>query len=334
MSNVRKRAMIAGIASYLPDKVLDNDELSQMVDTSDEWIVKRTGIKERRIEAENKPSSWMGIQAVKNLLEKTNTDPKEIDLLICGTSTADMRFPAVGIKIAHETGCLNAASFDVQAGCSAFAHILILASQFIETGYYKKIVVLGVEKMSSVVDYTDRRNCILFGDAGGAALVVPSDNPEIGILDSKLYSDGHPDNIAALHLRGGSLEVPAAENDKAQRHFIHQNGSNVFKKAVEAMGNVALELLARHGLVAEDIDWFVAHQANLRIIDAVMKNVGIAEEKVLTNIQKYGNTSSASIPLCLTDFEKSLKKGDKMCISAFGAGYAWAGIYLVWGYDS
>jgi 3-oxoacyl-[acyl-carrier-protein] synthase-3 len=330
MSKVR--AVITGIGAYLPEYILNNHELSQMVDTSDEWIMTRVGIKERRILKEKgEGASFMGERAVKQLLEKTKTSADDIDLLICATVTPDMPFPATANIIADKVGIKNAFHFDINAGCSGFVYTLITASKFIESGQYKKVIVVGAEKMSSIVDYTDRTTCPLFGDAAAAVLLEPSTDG-YGIQDYIARSDGMGRQY--LHMKAGGSCIPSSHDSVDQGlHFIYQDGQPVFKHAVSRMADVSVEIMERNNLRAEDLAWLVPHQANLRIIDATAKRMGLDPSKVMINIERYGNTTSATIPLCLWEWEKQLKKGDNIILSAFGAGFTWGTIYLKWGYN-
>lgn len=327
------RAAITGVHGYLPEYILTNEELSKMVDTTDEWIMTRIGIRERRIlKGEGKGTSDLGAAAVKGLLEKTHTSPDEIEFLICATVTPDMQFPATANIISDKVGIKNAFSYDLNAGCSGFLFALETATKFIETGQYKKVVVVGAEKMSSIVDYTDRAVCCIFGDGAGAVLLEPT-TEEIGVMDSKLQVDGS----GRIHLHqkaGGSLKPASHETINAREHFIYQEGQPVFKWAVSKMADVSVEIMKRNNLTADDIAWLVPHQANLRIIDATGKRMELPKEKVMVNIQKYGNTTSATIPLCLWEWEKQLKKGDNIILAAFGAGFTWGAIYVKWAYNS
>jgi 3-oxoacyl-[acyl-carrier-protein] synthase-3 len=326
------RAMITGIQGYVPDYILTNKELEKLVETNDEWIVSRTGIKERRIlKGEDQGSSVMGAAAVKGLLEKTGTDPLEIDLIICATVTPDMPFPATGNLIADKVGAKNSYSFDVGAACSGFLFALNMGSQYIQTGTHKKVIVVGADKMSSIVDYTDRTTCILFGDGAGAVLLEPT-KEDLGIMDTILRSDGS--GAPYLHMKAGGSARPATiDTVMAKEHFAYQEGSTVFKFAVTNMADVSAKVMERNGLKGEDIAWLVPHQANKRIIDATANRMGIGPEKVMMNIEKYGNTTAATIPLCLWDYEKQLKKGDNLVLAAFGGGFTWGAIYLKWAYD-
>ncbi len=325
-------AAITGIAAYLPEYILTNDELSLMVDTNDEWIMTRIGIKERRIlKGEGLGSSFMGAEAVAALLAKTNTRPEEIDLLICATVTPDHAFPATANIISEKTGIKNAFSFDINAACSGFIFALTVAMQFVENGKFKKVIVVGADKMSSITDYTDRATCPLFGDAASAVLLEPT-TENLGILDSILYTDGVGFNH--LHMKaGGSAKPSTHATVDAREHYIYQEGQAVFKWAVSKMADVSVEMMEKHNLSAVDLAWLVPHQANLRIIDAVANRMGLSKEKVMINIHKYGNTTSATIPLCLWEWENQLHKGDNIILSAFGGGFTWGSVYLKWAYD-
>jgi|TARA_B110000467_G_scaffold88967_1_gene80408 3-oxoacyl-[acyl-carrier-protein] synthase-3 len=326
-------AAITGIQGYVPDYVLNNEELATMVDTNDEWIISRTGIKERRIlKGENKGSSDLGAEAVKLLLKKTNTPVEEIDLIICATVTPDMLFPSTACLISNKVGAKNICAFDIGAACSGFLYGLTTASKFIETGTYKKVIVVGADKMSSIVDYTARTTCVLFGDGAGAVLMEPN-NEGYGIKDTILRSDGS----GGKHLNqpaGGSLKPASHETVDAKEHFIFQDGQPVFKAAVKSMADVSEEIMNRNNLTSEDVAWLVPHQANKRIIDATSRRMGVSDEKVMLNIQKYGNTTAATIPLCLWEWEEKLNKGDNLILAAFGGGFTWGSIYLKWAYDS
>lgn len=326
------RAAITGVGGYVPDYILNNYELSQMVDTSDEWITQRVGIKERRILKEKgKATSDMGVRAIEELLKKTNTDPLEIDLLVCPTITADMAFPSTANLITEKLGLKNAFNFDLAAACSGFIYGLETASRFVETGAYKKAIVVGADMMSAITNYTDRTTCPLFGDGAAAVLIEPT-TENLGIIDRILGSDGS--GMEFLHMKaGGSLNPPSHDTIDRQEHFVYQEGKPVFKAAVSKMSDISLELLERNN-ISSDHAWLVPHQANLRIIEAVARRMGIARERVMINIEKYGNTTAATIPLCFWDFEKLLKKGDNVIITAFGAGFTWGAIYLKWAYDA
>ena len=326
-------AAITGIQGYVPDYILTNKELETMVDTNDEWITSRTGIKQRRIlKGEGKGSSDMGAEAIKGLLQKTNTGAEEIDLIICATATPDMIFPSTACIIADKVGATNCFAYDLMAACSGFLYALSTASKFIEAGAYKKIVVVGADKMSSIVDYTERATCILFGDGAGAVLLEPSEDG-LGIQDSILKSDGS--GRAFLHLKaGGSVKPASYKTIDNKEHFIYQDGQPVFKAAVKGMADVSEEIMNKNNLTADDIAWLVPHQANKRIIDATARRMGVGSEKVMLNIEKYGNTTNGTIPLCLWEWESQLKKGDNLILAAFGGGFTWGSIYLKWAYDS
>ncbi len=330
MSNVR--AAITGVGAYVPDYILTNDELATMVDTTDEWIMTRIGIKERRIlKGEGKGTSDLGTGAVLDLLKKTGTSPDEIDLLICTTVTPDMVFPATANIISDKVGIKNAFSFDLNAGCSGFLYGLTTGSQFIESGKYKKVIVVGADKMSSIVDYTDRTTCPIFGDGAGAVLLEASED-ENGIIDVTNYVDGA--GRKHLHQKaGGSVKPASHDTVDAREHFIYQEGQSVFKFAVSNMADVSAEMMNRNNLSADDLDWLVPHQANLRIVDATARRMNLPKEKVMINIQKYGNTTDATIPLLLNEWESKLKKGDNLIIATFGAGFTWGAMYLKWAYN-
>ncbi|HWV33222.1 MAG TPA: beta-ketoacyl-ACP synthase III, partial [Dyadobacter sp.] len=324
------KASITGIQGYVPDYVLTNAELETMVATNDEWIVSRTGIKERRIlKGEGLGSSHMGAEAVKGLLAKTNTSPGEIDLLICATTTPDFVFPCTANLICDMVGIRNIGSFDIQAACSGFIYALTLGSQFIETGKYKKVIVVGADKMSAIVDYTDRKTCILFGDGAGAVLLEP-DTEGNGILDSIIKSDGA--GYPYLNQKaGGSRYPPTHETVENRLHYVYQDGAQVFKFAVTNMADIAADIMERNGLNSDNVAWLVPHQANRRIIEATANRMGVGMDKVMMNIHKYGNTTAATIPLCLWDYESQLKKGDNLILAAFGGGFTWGAMYLKWG---
>lgn len=325
------RAAITGVHGYVPDYVLTNAELEQLVDTNDEWIVSRTGIKERHIlKGEGLGSSHMGAEAVRGLLNKTNTQPEEIDLLICATTTPDFIFPCTANLISDMVGIRNVGSFDVQAACSGFVYALTIASQFIETGKYKKIIVVGADKMSSIVDYSDRKTCILFGDGAGAVLLEANNEGE-GIIDSIIRSDGA--GYPYLNQKAGGSRYPATHDTVENReHYVFQDGQHVFKFAVKNMADLAAEIMERNNLASDDVAWLVPHQANKRIIEATANRMGVSMDKVMMNISKYGNTTAATIPLCLFDYESNLKKGDNLVLAAFGGGFTWAAAYLKWAY--
>ncbi len=326
------RAAITGIHAWVPEYRLTNYELSKMVDTSDEWIMQRVGIKERRIlKGEGLGSSDLGEQAVKGLLEKTGTSPDDIELLICATVTPDMAFPATANIISDKAGIKNAFSFDLNAACSGFLFALQTGASYIETGRYKKVIVVGADKMSAITDYTDRTSCPLFGDAAGAVLLEPAKEHN-GIMDYIFHTDGSGQKY--LHMKaGGSVKPASHETVDAREHYIYQEGQSVFKFAVINMADVAVEIMERNKLKSDDIAWLVPHQANLRIIDATGRRMGLPPEKVMINIQNYGNTTAATIPLCLWEYEKKLKKGDKIILAAFGGGFTWGSIYVKWAYN-
>ena len=329
----KKRAAITGIQGYVPDYILTNKELETYVDTNDEWIASRTGIKERRIlKGEGKGSSDLGAEAVKGLLKKTNISAKEVDLIICATATPDMIFPSTACIIANKVGATNAFAYDLMAACSGFLYALSTASKFIETGTYKKIIVVGADKMSSIVDYQDRATCIIFGDGAGAVMLEPSKD-ELGVQDAILRSDGS--GIEFLHMKAGGSAKPAShETIDAGEHFIFQDGQPVFKAAVKSMADVSLEIMQKNNLTSDDVAWLVPHQANKRIIDSTARRMGVEDEKVMSNIEKYGNTTNGTIPLCLWEWENQLNKGDNIILAAFGGGFTWGAIYLKWAYDS
>ena len=321
---------ITGIASYVPDYVLTNDELSQMVDTNDEWITTRVGIKERRILKEPESgSSYMGIKAVAQLLEETGTKAEDVDLLLCATSNPDYRFPSTASVIIHGCELKNCYGYDIQAACAGFIVALQTANAYIKSGLYKKVIVVTAEKMSSMTDYQDRNTCPLFGDAAAAVLIEPTEE-NIGIIDGVYHVNG--EGLPFLLMKaGGSAEPASHETVEARHHYVYQEGRNVYKHAVPDMVESSKDIMKRNNLTVNDIDWFVPHQANLRIIEAVGGRIGIPEDKVLVNIQHYGNTSAASIPLCLDEYKNKLKKGDKVVLTAFGAGFTWGAMYIVWG---
>ena len=327
------RAAITGVQGYVPDYILTNKELETMVDTTDEWIVSRTGVKERRIlKAEGKGSSDLGAEAIKGLLKKTNISAEEVDLIICATATPDMIFPATACIIADKVGATNAFAYDLMAACSGFLYALATASQFIETGSYKKVIVVGADKMSSIVDYTERATCIIFGDGAGAVMLEPSKDG-LGIQDSILKSDGSGREF--LHMKAGGSAKPASHKTVDNKeHFIFQDGQPVFKAAVKNMADVSEEIMKKNNLSADDVAWLVPHQANKRILDATARRMGVGDDKVMLNIQKYGNTTNGTIPLCLWEWESKLNKGDNIILAAFGGGFTWGSIYLKWAYDS
>jgi len=326
------RAVITGIHAWVPEYRLTNSELSRMVDTSDEWIMQRVGIKERRIlKGEGLGTSDLAENAVRGLLEKTGTSPDEVDLLVCATITPDMTFPATANIISDKVGIKNAFSFDLGAACSGFLFALQTAAAYVSTGKFRKVVVVGADKMSSITDYTDRTTCPLFGDAAGAVMLEPT-REGYGIMDYIFHTDGSGRKY--LHMKaGGSLKPSSHDTVEAREHFVYQEGQSVFKFAVVNMANVAAEIMGRNKLKPEDIAWLVPHQANLRIIDATGRRMGLPPEKVMVNIENYGNTTAATIPLCLWEYENMLRKGDKLILAAFGGGFTWGSVYLKWGYD-
>jgi 3-oxoacyl-[acyl-carrier-protein] synthase-3 len=327
------RAAITGVGGFVPEYILTNEELSEMVDTSDEWIMSRIGIKERRIlKGDDKATSDMAAEAVKQLLKKTGTSPDEIDMLICGVVTPDMQFPATANIICDKVGIINAFGYDINAGCSSFLFSLITATKFVETGSRKKVIVVGADQMSSITDYSDRKTCPIFGDGAGAVLLEPSTD-DCGIYDSIMRVDGS--GRKHLHqLAGGSLNPPTFETIMRRQHYIYQEGQPVFKAAVSNMADVSVKIMKQYGLTPETLDWLVPHQANMRIIEATARMMGLKDKnKVMINIEKFGNTTSATIPLLLWEYEKKLKKGDNLIIATFGAGFAWGACYVKWAYD-
>lgn len=325
-------AAITGVGEYLPDYLLTNEELSRMVDTTDEWIMTRIGIKTRHIlKGDGIGTSYMGARAVMNLLDKTGTDPMEVDLVICATVTPDMLFPSTGNLIADQAGCKNAFAYDVSAACSGFLFALTTGAQFIETGHCKKVVVVGADKMSSIVDYHDRNTCPIFGDGAAAVLLEPSTDG-CGVIDSILHSDGSGE--MHLYMKAGGSRFPATrETLENNWHTITQDGPAVFKAAVSNMADVAVEMMERHGLKSDDVRFLVPHQANLRIIDATARRMGLAREKCMINIDRNGNTTAATIPSCLYDYEKELRPGDNLILASLGGGYTWGSVYVKWAYD-
>ncbi|MBC7868308.1 MAG: ketoacyl-ACP synthase III [Gloeobacteraceae cyanobacterium ES-bin-316] len=327
------RAAITGVGGYVPEYRLTNAMLETMVDTNDEWIRSRTGVEERRIlKGEGLGSSDMGAEAVKELLAKRGIDPTEIDCLICATVTPDMVFPATANLICDKTGISNAFSYDLGAACSGFLFALTTGASYIESGRYKKVIVVGVDKMSAIIDYTDRATCIIFGDGGGAVLLEPTEEDN-AVLDSIMKTDGS--GAKHLHMKAGGSARPATiETVMAKEHFVYQEGQAVFKFAVKGMADVSYELMQRNNLTADDIAWLVPHQANLRIIDATASRMNLPKEKVMINIQKYGNTTAGTLPLCLWEWEKQLKKGDNVILASFGGGFTWGATWIKWAYDT
>ena len=326
------RAAITGVGGYVPDYILTNEELSQMVDTSDEWITQRVGIKERRILKEKgKATSDLAANAILELLRKTHTDPKDIDLLVIPTITGDMSFPSTANITGHKTGLVNAFNFDVNAACSGFIYSIEMVSRLIESGAYKKAIVVGADMMSTITDYTNRSTCPLFGDAAAAVLIEPT-TEDYGIIDRILGYDGIGREY--LHMKaGGSLQPPTHETIDKGEHYIYQEGRAVYKFAVAKMADISIEIMERNNIKVNENVWLVPHQANMRIIESVAERMGIDRNQVLINIDRYGNTTAATIPLCLWDFEKKLKKGDNVILTAFGAGFTWGSIYLKWAYN-
>jgi 3-oxoacyl-[acyl-carrier-protein] synthase-3 len=324
-------AAITAVEGYVPEHIMTNDDLAKIVDTSDEWITSRTGIKQRHIMKDGATSD-IAVPAIQKLLEKKGIDPLDIDLVICGTVTPDYPFPATANVICDKVGMKNAWGYDVIAACSGFLYALATGSQFIETGKHKKVLVVGVDKMSSILNYEDRTTCVIFGDGGGVVLLEPN-TEGLGIIDSVLKSDGSGRKYLIQHA-GGSVNPPSIETVTNNMHSVQQEGKQVFKFAVTNMADVSAEIMERNNLSSDDVDWLVPHQANLRIIDATANRMGIEKEKVMVNIQKYGNTTAGTLPLCLWDWEKQLKKGDNLVLSAFGGGFTWGSIYLKWAYNS
>lgn len=324
-------AAITGVHGYVPEDILSNEDLAKIVDTTDEWITTRTGIKERRI-LKNGASSDMALGAVQELLKKTNTDPLDIDLVVLATVTPDYPFPSTANVLCDKAGMKNAWGFDLIAACSGFIYALSTGAQFIETGKYKKVVVVGVDKMTSILDYQDRTTCVIFGDGAGAVLLEPNEEG-LGVQDFILRSDGSGREYL-VQPAGGSVNPPTHETVENRMHYVKQEGKQVFKFAVTNMAEVSAEIMDKNNLTSDDVDWLVPHQANLRIIDATADRMGLPKEKVMINIEKYGNTTAGTLPLCLWDYEKQLKKGDNLILSAFGGGFTWGSVYLKWAYNS
>jgi 3-oxoacyl-[acyl-carrier-protein] synthase-3 len=326
-------AAITAVGGYVPDYVLSNKELETMVDTNDEWITARTGIKERRIlKDKDKGTSFLAIKAAKDLLKKNNTDPKDIDMVIMATATPDMPVAVTGAYVATQIGADNAFSYDLMAACSSFLFGMSIAAKYIESGSYKKVLLVGADKMSSIIDYKDRTTCIIFGDGAGAVLFEPNFEG-LGVQDEYLRTDGNGRDSLKIEA-GGSLLPSSIETVKNNQHVVFQDGKTVFKFAVTKMADVSEKILKRNNLTGDDIQWLVPHQANNRIIEATSKRMNLPDEKVMKNIHKYGNTTSATLPLCLFEYEKKLKKGDKLVFAAFGGGFTWGAMYLTWSYDS
>lgn len=327
------KAAITAVGGYVPDFVLSNKVLETMVDTNDEWITSRTGIKERRILKDpEKGTSYLAIQAAKDLLEKGNVDPSEIDLVIVGTVTPDLPVASTAVYVATEIGAVNAFAYDLQAACSSFLYGMSTAAAYIEAGRYKKVLVIGADKMSSIIDYTDRTTCIIFGDGAGAALFEPN-TEELGLQDEILRSDGAGREFLKI-TAGGSLVPATAQTVADNQHYVYQDGKTVFKFAVTNMADVSAQIMERNNLTNADVDWLVPHQANRRIIDATSGRMGLEDSKVLMNIQRYGNTTAATLPLLLSDFENQFKKGDNLIFASFGGGFTWGAVYLKWAYNS
>ncbi len=333
MQSNKLNAAVTAVGMYVPDKVLDNKYFESIIETNDEWIRTRTGISERRI-LENGATSDLAAGAIKDLLSSKNLSPEEIDVIIVATVTPDMFFPSTAALVQEKIGASNAWGFDLSAACSGFLFALQTGASLIESGKFKKVIVVGADKMSAIVDYTDRNTCILFGDAASAVLLEPTEDKNYGLIDSILRVDGN--GKESLYMKGGGSLNPASEETiKNKMHYIYQDGKAVFKVAVKGMADVSVEMMAKHGLKGEDVAYLVPHQANLRIIDATASRMGVTKDKVMININKYGNTTAATIPLCLTEYyrEGKVKKGDKLILAAFGAGYTWGSCYLVWSMD-
>ena len=326
-------AAISAVGKYVPDYILTNKELETYVETNDEWITSRTGIKERRIlKGEGLGTSFMAIKAAEDLLQKSKVNAQEIDLVIVATATPDLPVASTAAYVATKIGAVNAFSYDLQAACSSFLYGMSTAASYIESGRYKKVLLIGADKMSSIIDYKDRATCIIFGDGAGAALFEPN-NEGLGLQDEYLRSDGIGRDFLRIEA-GGSILPPSLETVKDKKHFVYQEGKTVFKYAVSNMADVSEKMLTRNNLTEEDIQWLVPHQANKRIIEATAKRVGVGSEKVMMNIHRYGNTTSATLPLLLADYEVQLKKGDNLIFAAFGGGFTWGAIYLKWAYNS
>lgn len=324
-------AAITAVHAWLPPDLLTNHDLEKMVDTTDEWIQSRTGIKQRHmLKGEGMGTSEIGVQAIKGILQKKNLAATDIDLIICATTTPDLQFPATANIIADKVGAVNAWGYDINAACSGFLFALTTASKFIETGQHKRVIVVGADKMSSIIDYTDRATCIIFGDGGGAVLLEPN-TEGLGIMDNLLRTDGS--GRAFLHQKAGGSARPASHATiDAREHFVYQEGQTVFKFAVTNMAEVSAEIMERNHLMSEDIAWLAPHQANKRIIDATAKRMGLPDEKVMLNIERYGNTTNGTIPICLWEYENRMKRGDNIILAAFGGGFTWGAIYLKWAY--
>lgn len=333
MTTAKITAAITAVGKYVPDYILTNKELESLVDTSDEWITTRTGIKERRILKEpGQGTSFMAIRAAKNLISKADINPEEIDMVLVATATPDMPVASTAVKTATEIGAVNAFAFDLQAACSSFLYGMSVATSYIESGRYKKVLLVGADKMSSIIDYTDRATCIIFGDGAGAVLFEPNEEG-YGMQDEFLKSDGYGRDFLKIEA-GGSILPPSDTTVKNKQHFVHQEGRTVFKFAVSNMADVAEKMLTRNQITKEDVDWLVPHQANKRIIEATANRIALESEKVMMNIHKYGNTTSATLPLLLADYEDQLNKGDRLIFAAFGGGFTWGASYLTWAYNS
>ncbi len=326
-------AAITAVGKYVPEYILTNKELESYVETNDEWITSRTGIKERRIlKGEGLGTSYMAIKAAEDLLQKSNANPEDIDMVIVATATPDLPVAATAAYVATSIGATNAFAYDLQAACSSFLYGMSTAASYIESGRYKRVLLIGADKMSSIIDYTDRATCIIFGDGAGAALFEPN-NDGLGLQDEYLRSDGIGRDFLRIEA-GGSMMPTTADTVKNKKHFVYQEGKTVFKYAVSNMADVSAKILTRNNLTEKDIQWLVAHQANKRIIEATANRVGVGSDKVMMNIHKYGNTTSATLPLLLADYENQLKKGDNLIFAAFGGGFTWGAIYLKWAYNA
>jgi len=327
-SSMKITAAITAVGAWVPDYVLTNQELETMIDTTDEWITERTGVKERRILKGPYGPSEIAVQAIRKILDEKNLDPMEIDLLIFATTTPDMVFPATANVVTDRIGAKNAWGFDLQAACSGFIYALTVGAQFIENGKCKKVIVVGADKMSSIIDYEDRNTCIIFGDGGGAVLLEPN-TEGLGVMDSILHSDGAGREF--LHMKaGGSVKPASEETVRSKEHYVYQEGKTVFKFAVTNMAEVAARIMEKNNLTADDVAWLVPHQANKRIIDATAQRMGLDEKKVMLNIHKYGNTTSGTIPLCLWEWKDRLKKGDNLILASFGGGFTWGAVFVKW----
>lgn len=323
-------AAITSVQGYVPEGILSNQDLEKMVDTNDEWITSRTGIKERRLAAKGEALSDFGAKIVAGICEKRGIDPSEIDMIVVGSITSDYRFPSAANVICDKAGCVNAWGFDLSAACSGFLYALDVGRVYVENGTYKKIIVIGADVMSSIINYEDRATCIIFGDGGGGVLLEPNEDG-LGIQDAILRSDGARRQFLLQEV-GGSKEPLTKDNIDERRHYVFQEGKTVFKHAVKNMAGVSAEIMERNNLTSDDVDWLVPHQANLRIIDATANRMGLTKEKVMVNIEKFGNTTAGTIPLCLWEWEEKLNKGDNLVLASFGGGFTWGAIYLKWAY--